>query len=327
MPWYAPSQQVVADLTIYLPSELNDSTAPAGNIRMPLQPETMDWLGVRIVYDRSFKAADGGELVTSLAVAIYYAWVDATNEPIRTPTRGRREPFPNFQFTIRPSAAREAVLTPLKLGIAYCWILNSILEEQPWPGSIHADVIENNYRSIGALDVADIPQSTGTPSEAQADKDFEKILFANEPYSTTTRPDSNANGPASALAIPTEIERRWFKCLSKMLLYIVARPTSGSVASELPPYPFSTDVRTYHFHCAPEDPNNKDQFDVYISWTSKIAEYRLTWDALAKTLLILGTRVAQGGDWDIEQLVVHRDVVTAALGITLDGASGATVQA
>lgn len=94
----------------------------------------------------------------------------------------------------------------------------------------------------------------------------------------------------------------------------------------LPLYPFSTDIKTYHFQCAPEDPTNKDQIDVYIYWTKR-AEYRLTWNALAKTLLIFGTRVAEGGDWNREQLVVHQDVVTAALGISLDGASGATEEA
>lgn len=171
----------------------------------------------------------------SLATTIYYAWVDTTNESIRMPVRARKRPFPNFQYTVRPSAARGSVLNPLKLGIAYCWILDSVLKEQRWPGCINADIMENNHQSIGVLEVADIPQPTGTPSKALTDKDLEKLLFANKSYSTTTQPDYSANGPAPTLAIPTDIERRWFMCLYTMLLYVVARPNSGNVASELPP--------------------------------------------------------------------------------------------
>lgn len=314
-------------LTSYLPSSFNDSTAPASNIGAPLRPENTDWLHVRIAYDRSFKAAKGGELVMSLAATIYYAWVDTANEPIGTPKRVRRIPFLNFQYIIRPSAAREAVLNPFKLGIAYCWIIDSLLKQQDWPGCINADLSDNNDRSIAILQVANVPQDSGAPPKAAADKALEKVLFANESYSTRTRRNHNGNGPGLALAIPIEIERRWFTCLYSMLLFIVAKPTTSRVASELPPFPFSTDVKTYHFTCDPEDPTNKDRIDVYISSASRDARNGLTWDALAKTLLLFGTRIADDGDWESEQLVVHQDVVTAALGISLDHASGASDEA
>ncbi|KAI4194361.1 MAG: hypothetical protein LQ346_003717 [Caloplaca aetnensis] len=297
------------------------------NIGAPLRPENTDWLHVRIAYDRSFKAAKGGELVMSLAATIYYAWVDTANEPIGTPKRVRRIPFLNFQYIIRPSAAREAVLNPFKLGIAYCWIIDSLLKQQDWPGCINADLSDNNDRSIAILQVANVPQDSGAPPKAAADKALEKVLFANESYSTRTRRNHNGNGPGLALAIPIEIERRWFTCLYSMLLFIVAKPTTSRVASELPPFPFSTDVKTYHFTCDPEDPTNKDRIDVYISSASRDARNGLTWDALAKTLLLFGTRIADDGDWESEQLVVHQDVVTAALGISLDHASGASDEA
>ncbi|KAL8752050.1 MAG: hypothetical protein Q9184_005864, partial [Pyrenodesmia sp. 2 TL-2023] len=210
----------------------------------------------RIVYNRTFNEPEGGELVMSLATTIYYAWLDTTNEPIIILKRVRSRPFPNFQYTVRLSAAPETAVNPLKLGIAYCWILDSVWKEQRWLGCINAEVLENNGRSIGTLEVADIPQPTGAPPKALTDKDLEKVLFANESYSTTTRSGRNANGPPLA---------SWFTCLYTVLLYLVARHTSGNVASELPPYPFSTDIKTYHFQHAPEDPSNNDQINVYIS--------------------------------------------------------------
>ncbi|KAL8908531.1 MAG: hypothetical protein Q9207_000741 [Kuettlingeria erythrocarpa] len=314
--------------TLALPSSsFNDSTASAGNIGAPLRPESADWLHVYIGYDRTYKAAKGGELVMSLATTIYYAWVDTANEPIGASKWVRRIPFLNFQYIIKPSVARKAVLNPFKLGIAYCWIIDGVLKQQDWPGCINADISDKNDQSIAILQVANIPQDSGAPPKAPAYKALEKVLFANESYGTMTRRKRNANGPGLALAIPTEIERRWFTCLYSMLLFIVARSTTGRVALELPPFPFSTDIKTYHFTCDPEDPTNKDQIDVYISPASREARHGLTWDAMAKTLLLFGTRIAEDGDWESEQLVVHQDVVTAALGISLGRASGASDEA
>lgn len=47
-------------LTSYFLSSSHDSAAPAGNVGVPLRPAATGWLHVHIVYDRSFKAAEGG---------------------------------------------------------------------------------------------------------------------------------------------------------------------------------------------------------------------------------------------------------------------------
>lgn len=44
-----------------------------------------------------------------------------------------------------------------------------------------------------------------------------------------------------------------------ILLYIVARSDTGSVASDLSRG--TTDIKTYHFKCVPGDLSNEDQVD------------------------------------------------------------------
>ncbi|KAL8645406.1 MAG: hypothetical protein Q9226_007321 [Calogaya cf. arnoldii] len=148
------------------------------------------------------------------------------------------------------------------------------------------------------------------------------MLFANETYSTVPRPERNVDGgQAPALAVPNNLERRWFKGVSAMLLYTVARHPKLAVSSDFPRG--TTGIRIHHVNCAPEEPNNEDQIDISMyPRDPAIPEWEPQYDTLAKALLVLGTRVAaEGAGWDAEQVIVKRrgvvtaDIVTAALRI------------
>lgn len=256
----------------------------------------------------------------SISTSIYYSWVDLTNAPIIVDITVRKIPFPNFLYTISPSLLLQNTFTPLKIGIACCWILEDVFKLAVWPGYIRAELSENNRRKFGTVEIANSPEAAAASSTAPEDKQLEKTLFANKTYSTIARSGQNANGQKTALAVPEDMEKRWFTCLSKFLFYIVTKMPQGNVASDMPPSPFGRNTKTYRLKCVPGEVSNKDQIDVTIYPITRQDQYRLTWDALAKTLLVFGTRVAEVEDtWDTEQVVIHADnVVTAALGIRVD---------
>ncbi|KAL8991922.1 MAG: hypothetical protein Q9188_007680, partial [Gyalolechia gomerana] len=279
---------------------------PGPDIKLPLRPQNIDRLRPRIRYDFSLNRPKGGQLIMSLSTTIYYAWVDTANQPFSIRASERKLPFTNFLYTITPSLRWGTVLTPFKAGIAYCWIVQSVLGLPAWPQYIHAEIFEEYHGLAGTLEIENSPQAAATTTPAGPDKEgkeFQKTLFANETYNSMTQSSHSPDSLGPALAVSNIFESRWFTCMFSTLLYIIAKATSGSVTDVLPP-PRGPDPLIYHFRCAP-GLSNKDQVDIYIFPSARQSQYPLTWDALAKTLLIFGTRVAQDEDgWESVQLVV-----------------------
>lgn len=259
----------------------------------------------------------------SISTSIYYCWVDTANTPISVEKVTRQIPFPNFVYTITPSFHWPSVFTPFKLGIALCWIMESVLDLPAWPGHIHVDIIENNRWRIGTLEIKNSPQAAAMSAPQDEDNALAKILYPNETYRAIARPSQSP-----ALAVSDGFERRWFTCLFKMLLYIFAKSSSGNVTDVLPPPASGPNPRIYGFECVHAGRNlGKVSLAVYpTAWQS---QNQATWGSLAKTLLIFGTRVAEDEDgWDTEQLVVtHSGVVTATIRITVDEGNGASATA
>ena len=249
----------------------------------------------------------------SIATAIYYSWTDTANFQIRVHTVARRIPFPDFLYTITPSLRRYTVLTPYKIGIAYCWILFGALERPVWPGYINAEISEPNVGWTGTLEVINSPQNTVTAPLQQQVQALERILFANETYSSVAQSSPRSN----TLAVSRQFERRWFTCLFRTLLYIIKNAFPSSVLEVLPP-PASGDS-TYHFNCDAGS-GNKDQTNISIYANARRDRYQLTWNSLAKTLLLYGTRVAEDeAGWDTTQLVIsYTGVTLAGINIRVD---------
>ncbi|KAL9023358.1 MAG: hypothetical protein Q9196_007252, partial [Gyalolechia fulgens] len=263
----------------------------------------VDWLRLRVRYGVSFNRPKGGELVMSLLATIYYAWVDTANEPITARVSGRKIPFPSFLYTVTPSLGGRTVLTAYKAGIAYCWIVQNILELLAWPGYIHAEIYEGDNGLAGTLEIENSPLTAGSRQEAEQ---LRQILHANETYNSAAQSSHSLVSQGPAFVGSRILEKRWFTCIFRTLLYIVAKATSARVTDVLSPPP-GPDPVVYHLDCVP-GLSNKDQMDIHIFPRAGQSEYPLTWDALAKTLLIFGTRIAQDEDgWESAQLVVADD--------------------
>ncbi|KAL8933916.1 MAG: hypothetical protein Q9216_006157 [Gyalolechia sp. 2 TL-2023] len=292
----------------------SDDPQIPGELKLPLRPQNVYWLRPRIRYDFSFNRPKGGQLVMSLSTTIYYAWIDTANQPIPRRISLRKEPFPDFVYTVTPSLRMGTVFTAFKAGIAYCWIVQSVLNLPAWPSVIHAEISEKHEGLAGTLEIENSPQATTITNPAGPGKEaeqLEKMLFANESYSSITQPVLSPNSKGPALAVSSSFERRWFTCISGTLLFIIAKGPLGSVTDVLTPPPDPNPV-TYQFNCAPGR-SNHDQVDIQLFPTAGQDQARLTWNVLAKSLLLLGTRVAENEDgWELAQTVLTDEGVPAA---------------
>lgn len=251
----------------------------------------------------------------SLAASIYYSWIDRVNLAIDNVEKARRIPFPDFLYTLTPSSGRLNALTPFKIGIAYCQTLEFILNQPAFYGYLRIDLIERRYSKTGRVEIANSPKDASAPSTMPNVQLLGNSLSANETYRSIAQPSHSLKSSTESVGIPGDIEKRWFKCLSTMLFYIIAKLPRDWVSSELPR------PQTYLFECEPDDPRDKDEIVVLIYPAAQKAEYRMVWESMAKTLLLLGTRIAEEKTgMDHAQLVVAKDgTVTAAIGISLDG--------
>ncbi|KAL8710561.1 MAG: hypothetical protein Q9225_007266 [Loekoesia sp. 1 TL-2023] len=318
----------------YLPAAASPAAAsdhpenPGNDVESPLKPHAIHWLHPQIRYDPEFSQPKGGQLVMSISTYIYYSWIDTANTPISLEKVTRQIPFPNFLYTVSPSLRWPNEFTPFKLGLALCWILESILELPAWPGHIHADIIEDNRGRIGTLEISNSPQAAAMAASQDEDNALAKSLYPNETYRAIARPSPSTNGRSPALAVSDGFERRWFTCLFKMLLYVFAKPSSDRLTEALPPPAYGPNPRTYGFRCV-RDGHDQGKVNLAVYPTAWQSRNQATWDSLAKTMLIFGTRVAEDEDgWDTEQLVVtHEGVVTATIRIIVEEGNGASATA
>ncbi|KAI4249182.1 MAG: hypothetical protein L6R40_000640 [Gallowayella cf. fulva] len=300
-----------------IPMDTSDQSGThAATLSFPLRPDTVPWLHIQLGFDDTrYARPDGGQQVMSLAASIYYSWIDRVNLAIDNVEKARRIPFPDFLYTLTPSSGRLNALTPFKIGIAYCQTLEFILNQPAFYGYLRIDLIERRYSKTGRVEIANSPKDASAPSTMPNVQLLGNSLSANETYRSIAQPSHSLKSSTESVGIPGDIEKRWFKCLSTMLFYIIAKLPRDWVSSELPR------PQTYLFECEPDDPRDKDEIVVLIYPAAQKAEYRMVWESMAKTLLLLGTRIAEEKTgMDHAQLVVAKDgTVTAAIGISLDG--------
>lgn len=295
------------------------------DVKSPLNPDKVRSLRTNIRYSFGGKLPNGGELVMSLSSTIYYAWVDTANEPIKTRNSARKIPFPAFLYILTPSL-RPYPLTPFKAGIAYCRILQDVLKQRSWPAYIHTEMFELIDVWIGTSEIDYTPQSSAAATSAGSYKEEEQLrsnFFPNSNDSSVASPNGSADNATPKIAVSKDFERRWFTCVSTALLFILEKTPSDRVTDTLP-NPTSEPI-SYHIDCVP-NARHKDRVVFVIYSGASQPQRHFTWDALAKTLLIFGTRVAEDQDgWDSAQAVVAEDrTVTGLLVIRIDSTNGAT---
>ncbi|KAL8724983.1 MAG: hypothetical protein Q9181_006587, partial [Wetmoreana brouardii] len=225
------------------------------------------------------------------------------NAPIIRVEESRPQPFPNIFHLVRPSAStirRGAVLTPLKVGIVYCWMLREVLfNRQSWPGMITASIYNNNGRGgpgtlLGWINVAnsrDTPRA-GTKSIATSpgDDDQNNTFGPHGKFRIVATAGNGAAGELSTIPIATR-ERSWLDCYHQILMYLLAYPPDGSVTAALPPQPPGKRWFTAHFRSTIDA---KMEGNVSIAWDNG----GMTWDVLAVSMHVLLAEAAIRNKWD-----------------------------
>ncbi|KAI4247274.1 MAG: hypothetical protein L6R40_001617 [Gallowayella cf. fulva] len=290
-------------------------------LRLPLDPNHTPNLRTQVHLDPTRAIAPaGGKLVMSLATEIYWYWRDTANAAITEIAQKARPPFENFVYTEAPSQVPGTVLTPYKLGIACAWILDSIVKADVWPGYAVAEITAwhgSREFMVGSLSVINQPATKSAPNTKELAESFSLNKTDN---SSAVQPKRKA----SAVGVPdNDIERRWFKCLTGVLLYIVKHNDFGLVTDDLPgPEPGRTSAN-YKIPCAPESKTIKDKMSISIyAATASHGSRQLMWIRFLEELLMLGSEVAlEGRRWDTKGIVRADDRITvlAAFGIKIEG--------
>ncbi|KAL9603586.1 MAG: hypothetical protein Q9219_001089 [cf. Caloplaca sp. 3 TL-2023] len=299
-------------------SEPGHPEGPPINLKLPLNPPTHELLKPRVQYTWSLDPAEVGEIVMSLSTSIYYMWLDIHNEPITQRKEERRIPFPNFVYTVNPGSVTDQPLTPFKLGIAYCWTVEFVftnVQGKTWPGIIYARILSQYAAWIGDFKIRNLPQtasSAGSVSQKPRleHTELEKAFSANGTFSTVSQADLSPADRNSALAASDEYQSRWFRCLFRTLLYVYEKHSQDNVADTLPPPSREPNPNRYNFACS-TDESQGDEMIIYMYPSAARPENRMSWNVLAKTMLIYGTRVAEDKDgWGTKQIALTRQGVT-----------------
>ncbi|KAL8855468.1 MAG: hypothetical protein Q9178_007879 [Gyalolechia marmorata] len=302
----------------YLPIFQNASDS----LKLPFLPGWED----RIKIDPSFVSSreiafKRGQLVMSLAVKAYQEWRDEANIPIHSATRRAEAPFQDFLYSLSPTTPIAGVwLTPLSLGIGYCWIMTWVLHVQDISsGSLTSSIYQHHlgaFRNIGRVEIFNQSEQTDSASSNMLPlfQILEKTFWANTTLNSVLKP---GNQQSSALQVTSdELERRWFGCLSRVLFRMLERPKTDLVVEELPsdaPSDPERQVKTYVFK---ETDDPKDY--LVLAMYPEFATQRLTWERLVEQLLLWGAKVSFDHLYKSIAILQDGDTIIATMRMLID---------
>lgn len=285
----------------YLPPS-NQSIDSGENLVLPLDPSQHQDLQQTFTYSPAgagpFK---GGQLIASITSRIYKAWKAMSNEPILQPEEHRQIPFQNILHTIFPSSSRPPdVLTPLKVGIVYCWTMREALRQETWPGNIIASIYHADHGRLdlllGWIIVRNSPQVLSgnntfsldvTPPVSNIDPSARFHFVTDENNGTYGKP--------STIPKPTR-ERAWLECFVSMLFWTLKHASSAEVTASLPPLVPGMDTYILHF---PSATDTRMEGKLTIAGDSG----GLKWDVIVVSMQALATKAALRDEWDSKEKI------------------------
>ena len=211
------------------------SSTSAGALRLPVSPFIIDPpFDIKFTFEPASGAPahrtsfEGGELISSILFQLLKFWKDVPNAQITQKIDARDGPF-SIWHTIQPTLKSQiAQLTPVIVGIAYCQMLNALLEEQNWPGHITAD-ITNYGPGYGTIDIKDSLAKTPLLSPNSTPGYRANLVTGNRTLSIIT--SSNNTNPQIQPLLQTRAEREktWLQIFSGLVFYVVCRPSLEQV--------------------------------------------------------------------------------------------------
>ncbi|KAL8924897.1 MAG: hypothetical protein Q9208_003780 [Pyrenodesmia sp. 3 TL-2023] len=217
----------------------------------------------------------GLKLAESIAMNIYYAWKDTANRPLTKPISERQLPFDQFEFLIRPSLKPGTELTPVKIGLASCWIMNSMLQLDRWPGHVLAVIFEGPH---------------------QQKQDIGSISIDHRPFileSDSASPVANGSSSSSGFSPPANIRtvQRWLRCFQTALHLPLVHSPQDRVTDD-PSYSPKAEAHRYASLCGTA--GVADRLDLFIYPAANAGSpQQLTWQKLMTFLLHWIIKVAR----------------------------------
>ncbi|KAI4199456.1 MAG: hypothetical protein LQ350_004597 [Teloschistes chrysophthalmus] len=201
---------------------LNISDFSIGNLHLPIRPDAT--LTQTITYDSSpFGPFDPGHLISSVIGKVYPLWRDTANAPILRSSEERSSPFTEVLLAIQPSLLVRTELTPLKVGIVYCWIVRQVLLESSWPGQITARISNADHgrvgRWVGTIRVINSPLRKTTENNTLQ---LPGLNNTSTPSLTNT-PSELTSSALTTSPKPTR-QKAWLQIFSEIMFFIYSRP-------------------------------------------------------------------------------------------------------
>ncbi|KAG7007497.1 hypothetical protein G7Y79_00009g026060 [Physcia stellaris] len=201
---------------------INESGPAVGHLELPLDPGQATDFEVRFLNGRiGAGPPKGGQLITSILENMMISWKNTDNAPLRQKVTFRNRPFESIQHTIQPALLSETTpLTPLKVGLVYCWMMKGVLQQQPWPGEITASIYKRGPAArplglpLGIVHVENKPlagavvspkNSTGPEFSSTADENVTMVMFVIK-WAPTARVIDTIPGVVGDVHFRTDID-------------------------------------------------------------------------------------------------------------------------
>ncbi|KAL8902876.1 MAG: hypothetical protein Q9171_007576 [Xanthocarpia ochracea] len=220
-------------------------------------------------------------------MTVYYAWKDIANLPLTQQLVERQLPFDQFEFRIQPSLNPGTALTPMKIGLASCWIFRGLLEVDRWPGHALAMLYEGRQEQfIGSINIDHAP-------------------FTSKPVPASD--GANSSSGLSYSLIP--IQQRWLRCFLRIMQIPIVHSPADFVTDE-PELSAKPNVERYYWSCGM--PGMTDRVDLLIFPAANAGSpQQLRWREMMRFLLFWIIRVARNqGRSDSADLVEDGVLIT-----------------
>ena len=284
-----------------LPSS-GESRDVAGNLLLPLTPTRHTSLKQYFKFEKAPTGPiKGSHLIYSISLLTLECWKDNENAPIRENGEVRLQPYTDILHSIRPVLSSQAsevgALTPLRVGIVYCWMMREILLQPNWPGLItayiyYADEDLHPKFLLGEIFIKDKPQASAaralTPSKNSTN--LEASIAPQGNTSSVTVSDNN-NLELPVLQDVAAREKAWLSCFIQIMYKIIKYPPSAHVRNYLPK---ATSGILWKVRS-----NTDPQQMAFVSFAPLTLD--LTWSKLATTVLSVCAKAARNDRWQNEE--------------------------
>ena len=266
---------------------------PIEHLRVPLDPLNHHEVTFSIEFS-PIRAGPlkGGQLVSSILSRILVIWEDSANAQIVRRIDARASPFVKILHTLQPALlSRAPPLTPAKVGVVYCWIIDKVLKESTWPGHITAGIYDSTAEKrlgmpLGVLYIENKPEASALG--LLTNKKGAGARFARN---DTSKVGSGGNTTTLQLSASQDIafkERAWLVLIEEMMDFVIINPPSARVADFLRP-PEKNRATIFRYR--------KDRsIEGIIILSQPLGA--LQWRSVAQLLLDLTVRVATIDMWE-----------------------------